>query len=331
VNAVGIGIRSTGSYLPDRVVTNDELAQHLDTSDAWIVEHTGIRTRRRAQPGEASSDLGAAAARRAISNAGLTPFQIDGIVVATSSPDWVQPATASSVQAKLGISTGPAFDVSAVCSGFVYALATAAGLMTAFDHYQRLLVVGCEAYSQILDYQDRSTCVFFGDGAGAVVLAPVPDGYGVLSASLHTDSSLVDIVGIAAGGSVQPASAETVAQRRHYFRMNGRAVWDFATSALPLIVKQALAEAGLNIDDVDLLITHQANRRIIEAVGAELGIAPHKVPVSVDRYGNTAAASIPITLDEAVAAAGAIRRGSHVVLAAVGGGMTAGAVVLRWY
>lgn len=327
---MAIGIRSTGSYLPQRVVTNDELAAQVDTSDAWIVARTGIRTRRRAAPGTASSDLGAAAAQRALAKAGLSPHQVDGLVVATSSPDWVQPATACAVHAKLGLTGGPSFDVSAVCSGFVYALVTAAGLMTAFDQFQRLLVVGCEIYSQILDFEDRSTSVFFGDGAGAVLLAPVPDGYGVLSTSLQTDSTLLEIVGIPAGGSAEPTSAETLAAGRHYFRMDGAVVWDFATSALPLVIKQALAEAGLSIDEIDLLITHQANRRIIEAVGAALDVPLHKVPMTVDRYGNTAAASIPITLDEAVAD-GRLHRGSHVVLAAVGGGMTAGAVVLRWY
>ena len=327
---MAIGIVGTGSFLPERVVTNDELSAHLDTTDAWIVARTGIRTRRRAEQGTASSDLGARAALSALRNARLTRDEVDGLLVATSSPDWVQPATACAVHAKLGLTGVPAFDVSAVCSGFVFALANAAGLMTAFDQYGRLLVVGAEVYSRILDHGDRSTCVFFGDGAGAVVLGQVPDGYGVLSTSLQTDSSLVDVVGIPAGGSVEPASEQTVAGNRHTFRMDGPAVWDFATSALPAAVKQALAQAGLTVDDVDLLITHQANLRIIESVSTSTGVPLHRIPTTVEQYGNTAAASVPITLDEAVRA-GRLRRGSNVVLAAVGGGMTVGAVVLRWY
>ena len=327
---MAIGILGTGSYLPERVVTNDELAAHLDTTDAWIVARTGIRTRRRAEPGTASSDLGARAALCALEGAGLTRDEVDGLLVATSSPDWVQPATACAVHAKIGLNTVPAFDVSAVCSGFVFALANAAGLMTAFDHYGRLLVVGAEVYSRILDYGDRSTCVFFGDGAGAVVLGQVPDGYGVLSTILQTDSSLVDVVGIPAGGSAEPTSEQTLALHRHSFRMDGPAVWDFATSALPAVIKQALAQSGLTVDDVDLLITHQANLRIIESISTQTGVPLHKIPTTVEQYGNTAAASVPITLDEAVRA-GRVGRGSNVVLAAVGGGMTVGAVVLRWY
>lgn len=327
---MGIGITSTGSHLPERVVTNAELAQQVDTSDAWIVERTGIRTRRRAAPGLASSDLGAAAARSALARAGLSSHQVDGVIVATSSPDWIQPATACAVHAKLGLSSGPAFDVSAVCSGFVYALATGAGLMATLDQLNAVLVVGCEVYSRILDPADRTTCVFFGDGAGAVLLGRVPDGYGILGVELQTDSSLLNVVGVAAGGSAEPASIRTVRDGRHHFHMNGPAVWDFATSALPRVVKQALARAELDVADVDLVITHQANRRIIESVGADLDLPLDKMPMTVDRYGNTAAASVPITLHEAVMA-GRVQRGSVVVLAAVGGGMTAGAAVTRWY
>ena len=327
---MAVGIGGTGSFLPDRVVTNGDLEALVDTTDAWIVSRTGIRERRRADDGVLSSDLGADAGRRALRAAGIPPERVGGLIVATSSPDRIQPATACAVQTKLGLGPVPAFDVSAVCSGFVYALATGVGLMRAFGRYEHLLVVGCEVYSRILDYQDRTSCVFFGDGAVAVLLRHVPDGYGVLGAHLMADGTQFDVVGIPAGGTAEPASAASVRARRHYFRMDGPRVWDFATHALPVAVKDALATASLGVEDVDLLVTHQANARMIAAIGAALGIPAHKVPITVDRYGNTAAASVPITLDEAVAA-GRLRRGDVVVLAAVGGGMTAGAVVLRWY
>ncbi|SCE77577.1 3-oxoacyl-ACP synthase III family protein [Micromonospora mirobrigensis] len=327
---MAIGILGTGSYLPEQVVTNDDLARVVDTSDEWIVSHTGIRQRRRAGADTRSSDLGILASRRAVSAAGLSTEQIDGLVVASSSPDQVQPATACRVQAELGLMTGPAFDVSAVCAGFVYGVAVAQGLMCASGQYRRMLVTGCEVYSKILDYQDRTSCVFFGDGAGAVVLGHVPDGYGILGSHLTTDGTQRDVVGIPAGGTAEPTSADTLAARRHHFRMDGPRVWDFATTALPVSIKQALAATGLGVADVDLLITHQANLRLIDAVAHGLGMPREKVPTTVERYGNTAAASVPITLDEAVAA-GRLRRGDIVVLAAVGGGMTAGTVVLRWY
>jgi 3-oxoacyl-[acyl-carrier-protein] synthase-3 len=327
---MAIGITATGSCLPPDVVTNQFFEATLDTTDEWIVAHTGIRERRRAAGSVLSSDLGAAAARSALRAGKLGSEQVAGLVVATSSPDFIQPSTACAVQAKLGLRSVPAFDVAAVCAGFVYGLATAAGLMTSFPQWQRTLVIGAEVYSKIMDYEDRATCVFFGDGAGAVVLDRVPSGYGVLSAHLLADGSQLDTVGIPAGGAAEPPSHATVDQRRHYFQMNGPRVWDFASTALPAVVKEALAEAGLSVSDVDHLITHQANARLIEAVAAAVGLPMSRVPTTVEKYGNTAAASIPITLDEAVAA-GRIDRGDIVVLASVGGGMTAGAVVLRWF
>jgi 3-oxoacyl-[acyl-carrier-protein] synthase-3 len=326
---VAIGIRSTGSFLPARTVTNHELESLVDTTDAWIVARTGIRERRQADEGVLSSDLGATAARHALRAANLGPEQIDGLIVATSSPDYIQPATACAMQTKIGLGTVPAFDVSAVCAGFVYGLVTATSLMHTFPQYRRMLVVGAEVYSKILNYQDRTSSVFFGDGAGAVVLEHVPDGYGVLGAHLMADGTQLDVVGISAGGAAEPLTPEVLADRRHLFHMDGPRVWDFATQAFPGVIKEALASADLNVSDVDLLIVHQANARLIEAVGTALGISPHKVPITLDRYGNTAAASVPITLDEAHAS-GRLRNGDIVVLASVGGGMTAGAVVLRW-
>lgn len=327
---MAIGICGIGSFLPHHIVTNDDLATVMDTSDSWIVSRAGIRERRRAPEGAASSDLGTMAAVRALHTAGISPVQVDGLTVATSSPDFVQPATACALQAKLGMAPVAAFDVSAVCTGFVYALVAATGMMHTFPQYRRMLVVGTEVYSKILDFQDRTTAVFFGDGAGAVVLGDVPHGYGVLGAHLLADGTHLDVVGIPAGGTAEPASEQTVAAHRHYFRMNGPQVWNFATHALPAAIKEALTSADLSIDDVDLLIPHQANARLIEAVGTALGLPHDKVALTVDRYGNTAAASVPITLDEAVTE-GRLHRGDVVVLASVGGGMTAGAVVLRWF
>ncbi|MCX4409534.1 MULTISPECIES: 3-oxoacyl-ACP synthase III family protein [unclassified Streptomyces] len=327
---MNIGILATGSYLPETVVTNDDLAARVDTSDAWVTSRTGIRERRLADPGHASSDLGRLAALAALADGNLSVDQIDALVVATSSPDRIQPSTACHVHAKLGMTEAPAFDVNAVCSGFVYAAVTAAGLMTSFPRYRRALVVGCETYSRILDYDDRTTCVFFGDGAGAAVLGPVPDGFGILGCELLTDSSRLETVSVPAGGSAEPARHDTVRDRRHFFRMDGRGVWEFAADALPRAVKGALASAGLDTSDVDVLITHQANARLIEACADSLGVPRERVPTTVDRYGNTAAASVPITLHHALAQR-RIRRGDIVVLAAVGGGMTAGAMVLRWY
>ncbi|MGF1344611.1 3-oxoacyl-ACP synthase III family protein [Streptomyces flavovirens] len=327
---MAIGIVATGSYLPDHIVTNDDLARTVETSDAWVTSRTGIRRRRRAHAEQTTSDLGHRAALAALRDHDITAEQLDALVVATSSPDQIQPSTACNLHARMGLTQIPAFDVGAVCSGFIYATAAAAGLMNTFSQYSHVMVVGCEAYSRVLDYQDRGTCVFFGDGAGAAVLGKLPDGYGILGCDLMADSTQLDVVGIPAGGALEPTSERTVRERRHYFRMDGRRVWDFATQAVPQVVKGALASAGLDVGDVDLLITHQANARLIEECAGRCGVPMDRVPMTVDRYGNTAAASVPITLDEA-AAAGRLRRGDVVVLAAVGGGMTAGALVMRWY
>lgn len=327
---MAIGIHGTGSFLPERVITNFDLEALVDTSDAWIVARTGIHERRRAEPGASSSDLGAIAGTRALQAAHVGPEEVDGLIVATSSPDYIQPSTACALQPKLGLGPVASFDVSAVCTGFVYAMAAGTGLMRAFPQYRRLLIVGCEVYSKILDYKDRTTCVFFGDGAGAVLLEQVPDGFGVLSTHLVADGRQLGVVGIPGGGTARPATHTTIDQRDHYFHMDGPRVWEFATQALPAAVKEALANAHLGIQDVDLLITHQANARMIEAISVSLGVPLDKVPMTVDRYGNTAAASVPVTLDDAVRT-GRLHRGDVVVLASVGGGMTAGAIVLRWY
>lgn len=325
MTVASIGITRTASYLPPTVVTNQDLERFLDTSDAWIRSRTGIRTRHWSTD-ESTSDMATNAARLLL-DAGLRP---NLLVVATSSPDQIQPPTACLVQRNLGLSGVPAFDVGAVCTGFVYALATATALASYQPDYVPGLVIGAERYSGILDPQDRTTNVFFGDGAGAVLLDRVPDGYGVLGTTLTAHGEFHDVVGIKAGGTTTPLSPQAVANRDHYFHMHGSQVWDYATTALPAVIKQVLYNARLDESDVDLVITHQANLRLIEEVLRRCGIDAARTETTVERLGNTAAASIPLTLHEAVRR-GRVRDGDVVLLAGVGGGMTAGAVVLRWY
>jgi 3-oxoacyl-[acyl-carrier-protein] synthase-3 len=328
---MSVCILGTGSYLPRRVVTNEELAAVMDTSDEWIRQRTGIRERRYADEADSTSGLGASAGRAALDAAGLGPERIDALVVATSSPDYVHPATACAMQPKLGLGRVPAFDVNAVCTGFVYGLCLADGLMRANpDQYRRMLVVGSEIYSRYLDYEDRTSSVFFGDGAGAVCLGHGPAGYGILASQLYADGDLLDVVGVPAGGTVEPTTDETVRRRRHYFRMDGRRVWDFASTQLPQMVKTTVAAAGVDINDVAMFVLHQANARLVASCLESLGVPASRSGLTVPKYGNTAAASVPITLDEVVRA-GRVRRGDLVVLAAVGGGMTAGAVLIRWF
>jgi 3-oxoacyl-[acyl-carrier-protein] synthase-3 len=328
---MSVCILGTGSHLPERVVTNHELTSVVDTSDEWIRQRTGIRERRYADAGDSTSDLGARAGRAALTAADLGPERVDALVVATSSPDYVHPATACAMQPKLGLGRVPAFDINAVCTGFVYGLAVADGLMRANpDMYRHMLVVGSEIYSRHLDFEDRTSSVFFGDGAGAVCLGHGPAGYGILTSQLYADGDLLDVVGVPGGGTVEPTTEDTVRRRRHYFRMDGRRVWDFASTQLPLIAKSTVAAAGVDIDDVAMFVLHQANARLVRGCLEALGVPASRSGLTVPKYGNTAAASIPITLDEMVRA-GRIHRGDLVLLAAVGGGMTAGAVLIRWY
>jgi len=327
---MGIGIVGTGRCLPPRVVDNHEISRFVDTSDEWIVSRTGIRARRFADRAVTSSDLGAEAACAALASAGLRAEHVDAIIVATSSPDWIQPATACAVQRKVGARSAAAFDVGAVCAGFVYGLAVGCGLMTAFSDLRNVLVVGAETYSKLLDFQDRTSSVFFGDGAGAVVLGRVPQDYGILGVKLIADGRLTDVVMVPAGGGALPATEDTVRRRQHSFRMDGGRVWEYVTRELPRVVREALSTAGLDVDDVDVFVFHQANARLLEACMTGLGADAGRMVCTVEEFGNTAAASVPITL-HAAALGGRLTRGSTVVLGAVGGGMTAGAAVLRWY
>jgi 3-oxoacyl-[acyl-carrier-protein] synthase-3 len=315
-----------GSYLPEHVVTNAELSQRLDTSDAWVRQRTGIAERRIAAPGELTSDLATRAAQRALEQAGMSGREVDLIVLATATPDETFPATAVKVQARLGMRGGAAFDVQAVCSGFVFALAVADNALR-LGQGRTALVIGAETFSRILDWNDRSTCVLFGDGAGALLLTAVPSGTGgpeergVLSTHLHSDGRMHDILYVDGG----PSSTGTTG----YLRMEGREVFRQAVAHLGEVVQEALAANGISASDIDWLVPHQANMRIIDAVGKRLGLPAGRTIVTIERHANTSAASIPLALDEAVAD-GRIRRGDLVLMEALGGGLTWGAALVRW-
>jgi 3-oxoacyl-[acyl-carrier-protein] synthase-3 len=314
-----------GGYLPDRVVANAELAATLDTSDEWIVQRTGIRQRHIAAPGEFTSHLAIRAARRALQMACVTPDEIDLIVLATSTPDNTFPATATRVQAALGMQRGAAFDVQAVCTGFVYALATADNFIRA-GQAKTVLVIGAETFSRILDWQDRGTCVLFGDGAGAMVLRAVPSNgsvaeRGILSTHLHSDGRQHDLLYVDGG----PSTTGTAG----FLRMEGKEVFRHAVQRLAEAVDEALAANGLAPRDIDWLVPHQANRRIIDAMARKLGLPVEKVVLTIDRHANTSAASVPLALAEA-AGDGRIRPGQLVLLEAMGGGLTWGVALLRW-
>ncbi len=314
-----------GAYLPKRILSNGDLARMVDTSDEWIVQRTGIHQRHIAAPGEFTSHLGIAAARAAIDDAGVDPQSIDLIVVATSTPDNTFPATAVSVQEGLGITCGAAFDLQAVCSGFVFGLATADGLLRTRE-FKRALVIGAETFSRILDWTDRTTCVLFGDGAGAVVLEAQDqpgriEDRGVLTSRLRSDGRYKMKLYVDGG----PSSTGTVG----HLRMEGREVFRHAVAMISDVVTEALRETGYSVDDIDWFVPHQANQRIIDGSAHKLGIDPKKIVSTVGRHGNTSAASIPIAL--AVARAdGRIKPGDLVLLEAMGGGFTWGASLLRW-
>jgi len=316
-------VAGCGGYLPERVVTNDELAARLDTSDSWIRQRTGIGERRIAAPGELTSDLAFGASRRALESAGMSGSDLDLIVLATATPDETFPSTAVKLQARLGMKRGAAFDVQAVCSGFIFALAVADNALR-LGQARTALVVGAETFSRILDWQDRSTCVLFGDGAGAIVLNAAPGGptsRGVLSTHLHSDGRLHDILYVDGG----PSSTGHAG----FLRMEGREVFRQAVQHLSEVVGEALAANGLAAGDIDWLVPHQANTRIIDAVGRRLGLAAERTVVTIERHANTSAASIPLALDEAVAD-GRIQPGHLVLMEALGGGLTWGASIVRW-
>ncbi|MEQ8344599.1 MAG: beta-ketoacyl-ACP synthase III [Sneathiellaceae bacterium] len=318
-------ITGCGAYLPERIMSNDELARLVDTNDEWITARTGIKERRIAAEGETTSMLGLKAAERALENAGVKAADVDLIVLATATPDQTFPATACRVQAELGLTSGAAFDIQAVCTGFIYALATADNFIKA-GQADTALVIGAETFSRILDWEDRGTCVLFGDGAGAVVLtAGTGQGTaadrGVLSTHLHSDGRYEKLLYVDGG----PSSTQTVGK----LRMSGKEVFRHAVVNLADAVSEAMAATGLTPDDIDWIVPHQANRRIIDATARKLNIDPDRVVLTVDRHGNTSAASVPLALNEAVKD-GRIQPGHLVLMEAMGGGFTWGSALARW-
>lgn len=323
-------ILGTGAYAPARVLTNDELSQTVETSDEWIFTRTGIRERRIAAPGENTSDMGVKAAQVALADAGLTPADIDLLIVATITPDLPMPAAACIIQQKLGLRTDVAcFDLNAACSGFVYALDTGCAMLSS-GRYRKALIIGVEKLSSIVDWQDRTTCVLFGDGAGAAVigLSDTPN-IGLIGTKLGAYGESVDLLYITHGGSSQPATAESIAARGHCIKMKGKEIFKLAVRAMDEAARDILEQHHVTADQIALVIPHQANLRIIDAISQYLKLPMDRFFVNVDRYGNTSAASIPIALDEA-RRSGRIKPGDLTLLVAFGAGLTYASALIRW-
>ena len=318
----------TGSYAPQRVMTNDEFSKILDTSDQWIQERTGIRERRISSKEETNACMGKAAALQVLDETGLTPLDIDAIVYATASPDRLLPSQACDLQAILGAKNAAAFDVGAACSGFIYALSTAEGIIAA-DQAEHVLVIAAEKLTSIMDWSDRTTAVLFGDGAGATIVRKSTNGRGILSGYLKTDGTLAELLYRPGGGATHPPSDELLKDHSYFIKMAGREVFKAAVLSMADACDHALQRAGLDASAIDLLIPHQANIRIIEATAKHAGLPMDKVYVNVDRFGNTSAASIAIALDEAVKT-GRLKPGMIVMLCAFGAGFTWGSLVVRW-
>ncbi|MBU2531474.1 MAG: ketoacyl-ACP synthase III [Alphaproteobacteria bacterium] len=318
-------IRGVGAYLPERVLTNDEISQRLDTSDAWIQERTGIKSRHIAADNELTSDLGIKACKSALVRAGIDPVEIDLLICATATPDRTFPSTAVRIQHAIGMTKGAAFDLQAVCSGFVYAMVTADNFIRS-GQSKRALVVGAETFSRILDWEDRGTCVLFGDGAGAVVLEAqnqrgTNDDRGVLASRLRSDGRFEDLLYVDGG----PSSTKSTG----YLRMNGREVFRHAVQKISGVIEETLLESGFSASQIDLFVPHQANSRILDGIAKKLGVEPDKIIKTLDRHGNTSAASIPLALNQAFEAH-KISEGDLVLMEAMGGGFTWGAVLARW-
>jgi 3-oxoacyl-[acyl-carrier-protein] synthase-3 len=324
----GVTIAGTGRQVPDRVLTNFDLEGIVDTSDEWILERTGIRERRIVAPDQASSDLAVGAARKALAMAGLEAGDVDHLIVATTTPDRYLPSCACTVQHKLGATRAAAYDMFAACTGFVFGVGMGRALVGA-GVADTVLVIGVETLSRIVDYTDRNTCVLFGDAAGAVVLRPCAPGEGVLAVDMHSDGELGEVLEIPSGGSASPASAATVAGREHFIRMKGKKLFPFAVRTMEESLRKVMLDAGVTASDLTLMIPHQANLRIIDAVRERLELPADRVVVNIDRYGNTSSATIPVALDE-VYRAGQLKVGDHLGFAAFGGGATWGAALVRW-
>lgn len=319
-------VTGIGSYLPEGVLTNAELARMVDTSDEWIVSRTGIRERRVVAPGEATSDLAARAGKRALADAGVAPDKVDLLVVGTSTPDMPFPSTACLAQAKLGL-TCPAYDVNAACTGFIFALQHATAAIES-GRARTVLVIGADTLTRLVDFTDRSTCVLFGDGAGAFVLQASEEP-GVLGIHLGSDGTGADLLYVPAGGSAAPCTPERLAAHDNFLKMNGNEVFKFAVRVIPKVTRAALKESHLTVDDVTWLVPHQANQRIIDTIADRLGVPHERVVSTIERTGNTSSASIPLAMD-GLYTVGNLGPGDVLALVAFGAGLTWGAAVLRW-
>jgi len=323
-----VGIIATGIYVPPGVLTNSDLEEIVDTSDEWITSRTGIKIRHMSDENTATSDIATRAAQQAIEKAGMRPEDVEVIILATATADRVFPSTACVVQENLGTVNAACFDVAAACSGYLYGLTIAQGYISS-GAFENILVIGAETLTKIMDFEDRTTCVLFGDGAGASVIGRVEEGKGILSTFIKSDGRLTRILNMPAGGTRMPTTHDTVEKKLHYIKMHGNEMFKYATRAMAEASAIALDRAGISADDVDLFIPHQANIRIIEATAKRMNLPMDRVFVNIDRYGNTSAASIPIAIVEAMEE-GRIGDGTIVLMAAAGGGMTWASAVVRW-
>ncbi len=328
MNNISVGITGVGSYVPDNILTNDDLSKIVDTNNEWIVSRTGIKERRIADKDLATSDLASQAAQRALEDAKIDAEDLDLIVVATATPDYSFPSTAAMVQKNLGAKKAAAFDISVGCSGFNYGIVVASNFIKT-GMYKKVLVIGAEILSKIVDWDDRNTCVLFGDAAGACVLEPCDESFGILSSELGSDGVNGNVLIIPAGGSKMPASKESVEQKLHTIRMDGKEVFKFAVRVMEKSSLEVLKRAGLKKEDIDFLIPHQANTRIIDSAMKKLKLSREKIYVNLQRYGNTSAASIPVALDEALKE-NKIKKGDNVLLVAFGAGLSWASLVIKW-
>jgi 3-oxoacyl-[acyl-carrier-protein] synthase-3 len=318
-------ITAVQGYLPDEIVTNEDLSKIVDTSDEWITSRTGIKERRVLRNG-ATSDMGAAAVQKLLEKKGIDPLEIDLLICGTVTPDLVFPSTANIISDKVGLKNAWSFDVNAACSGFLYSLATASQFIET-GKYKKVIVVGVDKMSSIIDYQDRTTCVIFGDGGGAVLLEPNNEGLGVIDSILHSDGSGRQFLYQPAGGSAMPASHETIDQRLHFVKQEGKQVFKFAVTNMAEVSAQIMENNNLSSDDVDWLVPHQANLRIIDATASRMGLSPDKVMINIEKYGNTTSGTLPLCLADWEPQ---LKKGDNIILSAFGGGFTWGAIYLKW-
>jgi 3-oxoacyl-[acyl-carrier-protein] synthase-3 len=324
----GVVIVGTGSGLPEKILSNKDLEKMVDTSDEWILTRTGIKERRIAADQETVSDMALTASQAALEMAGLSPLDIDVIIVATVTPDRMLPSSSCTLQEKLGATNAAAFDLNAACTGFLYALSVGASMVVA-GTANTVLTIGAETLSKIVDYEDRSTCILFGDGAGAVILRPCEAGKGIHAVEIRSDGTQGELLEIPAGGSLHPTSHETVDQKGHFIKMKGNELFKFAVRSMESITRQTLEASNLTADDLAVLIPHQANYRIIRATAERLGVPMDRVVVNIENYGNTSAASVPISLDQSVRS-GQLKQGDQFGMVAFGGGVTWGAAISEW-